>query len=265
MQRAQHQHHREGGGSQVAPLSNHIPSVYLNTTPPLPNSKLGNALQSPPPPVQHPSRQAALPLQQEPLLLQAKQAYAGKLISIVPIIAAKYMVSRTPMHVGSSCAVHDLSPQSQSAALCMQCMHYAKGYSDFHNRQASARSCLRQLSSILLVAEGVTAATDSHAQSSSWNMSLLPEWADSYESCVMMDPESGLFWKDKSSLACTFIIQSENLVVKTVITDTVATGLGSMYLFWGLRRMYLVLQAPDSLISPHKTPNDFSQKPHPQD
>jgi len=59
-----------------------IPSVYLHTTPPLSQSKLGHAQQHAPVlPVQqhqqHFPQQAALALQDEPLLKQAKQAYAG--------------------------------------------------------------------------------------------------------------------------------------------------------------------------------------------
>lgn len=85
VQRAQHQNHREGNASRpIIPGPHHIPSVYLHTVPAVPNSKAGDALQSGPPPTRHPAQQAALPLQQEPLLIQAKQAYAGS-SSTVPI------------------------------------------------------------------------------------------------------------------------------------------------------------------------------------
>lgn len=76
VQKAQRQHHREGSSSLAAPVSHHIPAAYLHTASPLSNSKLGSALQSSPPPAQHLTHQA-VPLDQEPLLLQAKQAYAG--------------------------------------------------------------------------------------------------------------------------------------------------------------------------------------------
>ncbi|KAL3137283.1 hypothetical protein ABBQ32_006825 [Trebouxia sp. C0010 RCD-2024] len=80
IQKAQRQHHREGSSSLAAPVSHHIPAAYLHTASPLSNSKLGSALQSSPPPAQHLTHQA-VPLDQEPLLLQAKQAYAdGRLL-----------------------------------------------------------------------------------------------------------------------------------------------------------------------------------------
>ena len=79
VQRAQHQHHRAASSSPVVPASRHIPAVYLHTASPVSNTKLGNALQSAPPPLQHSTQQAPVPLEQEPLLIQAKQAYAGSL------------------------------------------------------------------------------------------------------------------------------------------------------------------------------------------
>ena len=55
-----------------------MPSVYVHTASPLSQGKLGHAQQhAQPPSVQNLPQQGAVALQDEPLLKQAKQAYAG--------------------------------------------------------------------------------------------------------------------------------------------------------------------------------------------
>ena len=81
MQRAQHQHHRDGNVSPAValpvPPSHHVPAVYLHTASPLSQTKLGRPQYQQHAPLQQPSQQAAVPLQDEPLLIQARKAYAG--------------------------------------------------------------------------------------------------------------------------------------------------------------------------------------------
>lgn len=88
IQRAHQRHSVDLGspGQHHHAQQHSIPSVTLHTTPQLSQSKLGHAQQhAPPPPVQqhqqHFPQQAAQALQDEPLLKQAKRAYAdGRLL-----------------------------------------------------------------------------------------------------------------------------------------------------------------------------------------
>lgn len=82
IQKAQHQRQSVDNGSPVQHVHRDLPSVRLHTTPPLSQSKLGyTPQQAQAPPVQHLPQQGAVALQDEPLLQQAKQAYAdGRLL-----------------------------------------------------------------------------------------------------------------------------------------------------------------------------------------
>lgn len=153
VQRAQRQHHWEGSSSLAPPVSHHIPAAYLHTAPPVSNSKLGRALQSPPPPAQHLTYQA-VPLDQEPLLIQAKQAYAGgstSMLTTVDIMSpdAQVVNVRPRSHTNllqELCCVYDLSPPSllfcNSHVLCAYDNRYHKA--TFQSMPALTKVCSSQ-------------------------------------------------------------------------------------------------------------------------